>query len=516
MEEKSDSLNSVFRARSLFNRRKYERCIEICTKLLAENPYDMAVWFLKTRALTMVDYIDDTDMEEEGIAEILMDDNALAKAPRPGTSLKRPMTGAQRPGSRANTSTGQGIRPLSRTGRPLSGFLRPGTSSLRPASKGGISVQRAFQGSRAGTARPVSSGGRFVRLGTQSMLSASDRFNDPDRVNVSKYARRPAMAKALTDFLVYSAHTPKKALELCAEATKVAEFKDPWWKCRLGKCYYQLGMLREAEKQFLSANKQQETIVTYLELAKVYIKLDQPQRALDTYLKASDAFPADVSALLGIARIYDMLNDGDAAIASYKRVLQTEASNAEAIACLASHYFYFDQPELALRFYQRLLQMGVVNSELLNNIGLCCFHAGQYDICLGCFERALLLCDDDTVADIWYNIGQVAIGIGDQNLAYRAFKTAISNDGNHAESFTNLGILQVHKGSLQKAKGSFEAAEKLAPHLHEPFYNSALLAQKIGNFQVAYKKVKLALEIFPEHQDSKNLLLKLESHFTTN
>jgi len=160
--------------------------------------------------------------------------------------------------------------------------------------------------------------------------------------------------------------------------------------------------------------------------------------------------------------------------------------------------------------------MGVVNSELLNNIGLCCFHAGQYDICLGCFERALLLCDDDTVADIWYNIGQVAIGIGDQNLAYRAFKTAISNDGNHAESFTNLGILQVHKGSLQKAKGSFEAAEKLAPHLHEPFYNSALLAQKIGNFQVAYKKVKLALEIFPEHQDSKNLLLKLESHFTTN
>jgi tetratricopeptide repeat protein 8 len=34
-------------------------------------------------------------------------------------------------------------------------------------------------------------------------------------------------------------------------------YKDWWWKSRLGKCYYQLGMLREAEKQFKSALKHQ-------------------------------------------------------------------------------------------------------------------------------------------------------------------------------------------------------------------------------------------------------------------
>jgi hypothetical protein len=36
-----------------------------------------------------------------------------------------------------------------------------------------------------------------------------------------------------------------------------ASFKDWWWKARLGKAYYQLGMYRDAEKQFISSLKQQ-------------------------------------------------------------------------------------------------------------------------------------------------------------------------------------------------------------------------------------------------------------------
>lgn len=45
--------------------------------------------------------------------------------------------------------------------------------------------------------------------------------------------------------------------------------QDWWWKARLGKCYYQLGMLREAEKQFLSALKTADMVTTVLDLSKV-------------------------------------------------------------------------------------------------------------------------------------------------------------------------------------------------------------------------------------------------------
>ena len=53
--------------------------------------------------------------------------------------------------------------------------------------------------------------------------------------------------------------------------------------------------------------------------------------------------------------------------------------------------------------------MGVYNSELFTNLGLCCFYAQQYDMTLNCFERALALASDENMADVWYNIGHVAL-----------------------------------------------------------------------------------------------------------
>ena len=54
---------------------------------------------------------------------------------------------------------------------------------------------------------------------------------------------------------------------------------------------------------------------------------------------------------------------------------------------------------------------GVTNAELWNNLGLCCFYACQHDMALGCFDQAFSLVDDSNVADVWYNVGQVAIGM---------------------------------------------------------------------------------------------------------
>ena len=44
----------------------------ICSEILERNPYDQAVWYLKCQALTAQAWIDDTEMEEEGVAEVLL------------------------------------------------------------------------------------------------------------------------------------------------------------------------------------------------------------------------------------------------------------------------------------------------------------------------------------------------------------------------------------------------------------------------------------------------------------
>lgn len=54
--------------------------------------------------------------------------------------------------------------------------------------------------------------------------------------------------------------------------------------------------------------------------------------------------------------------------------------------------------------------MGVYNCQLYNNLGLCCFYAQQYDMTLSSFERALaLVANDEEQADVWYNVGHVAV-----------------------------------------------------------------------------------------------------------
>ena len=45
-------LSPVYLAVVHYQRNEYDECIDICSKVLEKNPYDEAVWSLKTRALT--------------------------------------------------------------------------------------------------------------------------------------------------------------------------------------------------------------------------------------------------------------------------------------------------------------------------------------------------------------------------------------------------------------------------------------------------------------------------------
>ena len=115
--------------------------------------------------------------------------------------------------------------------------------------------------------------------------------------------------------------------------------------------------------------------------------------------------------------------------------------------------------------------MGVSNTEIWNNVGLCCFYSAQYDMALSCFNRALENSNDTNMADVWYNLGHVAIGIGDLALAYQAFKIATSVNPNHAESFSNLAVLALRKHDVGAAQAHARSSQRLGPHLFEPFFN---------------------------------------------
>ncbi|KAG9481776.1 hypothetical protein GDO78_010805 [Eleutherodactylus coqui] len=388
-------------------------------------------------------YVDEIDLDQEGIAEMTLDDNSIAQVARPGTSLRQAT-------AKKFEGPSPAVRPVTQSGRPLTGFVRPSTQSGRPGT-----MEQAIRTPRtAHTARPITSAsGRYIRLGTASMLTNPDGpFINLSRLNLSKYAQSPNLAKTLCEYIFHHENDVKNALELAALATENAQFKDWWWKVQLGKCYYRYD-LRE-------------------------------------------------------------MNNLTSATEYYKELLKQDNTHVEAIACIGSNHFYTDQPEIALRFYRRLLQMGVYNCELYNNLGLCCFYAQQYDMILTSFERALSLAEnDEEVAEVWYNLGHVAVGIGDLNLAYQCFKLTLANNNDHAEAYNNLAVLEMRKNHVEQARALLQTSAALAPHMYEPHFNFACLSDKIGDLQSSYLAAQKSEAAFPDHVETQQLLEKLRQHF---
>ncbi|XP_064464016.1 tetratricopeptide repeat protein 8-like isoform X1 [Ornithodoros turicata] len=494
-------MDPLYVAISLFRRRKFAECAQTCTDILDKDPSNQAAWCLKMQALTKEVYVDDLDVDEEGLAESLLDDQAVARVARPGTSLRTP---AQ--------NISHALRPVTRSGRPVTGVVRPDTQG-----GGGPGLERAIRTARsAATARPATSASaRKTRLSTAVALGQpGGQFINLARLNVSKYAGRPAIAKPLFQYLYYHENDTRLALDLAAQATQACDYKDWWWKLQLGKCYFRLGMLRDAERQFRSAQTQQAMMDTFLWLGKVYIRLDQPLAALEAYRQGLDLFPGDATLLTCIGRIYEGLHDINLSVKCYKDVLTRDAINVEAIACIATNHFYSDQPEVALRYYRRLLQMGVYTAELYNNLALCCFYAQQFDVALTCFERALAIANDDTLPHVWYNLGHIGLGAGDRRLATQCFRLALVYDNNHAESYNNLGVIELSRRNHDQGKAYFKAAAELASHLYEPAYNYAMLMEEEGNYEECFRYVQKSIQAFPQHADSKTLLSRMKKLFS--
>ena len=98
-------------------------------------------------------------------------------------------------------------------------------------------------------------------------------------------------------------------------------------------------------------------------------------------------------------------------------------------------------------------------------------------------------------------------------MASQAFRVAAAMDSTHAEALTNLGVLEVRQSNDAAALSHFQAAQKLAPHAYEAWYNGALVSMRAGNLQDCYSQAKSALEAFPDHTDTQDLLKQVQIQF---
>lgn len=524
--------NAYLAALLLYEQRSYKPCADVCADLLKKDASDSAAIALKLHSETQQVYVDETEVDKEAVADALFDESHIANpgTARPGTTMRKPRTAAI--DNKPNTSIG---RPRTKTGRPVSGMVRPETSSQRPGTvRDAITAGRR---SRAGTSRPLTSA--FLR-GRTGLITSSGRGFNLARLNYSKYAGQPGLAKLIFEYMFYHEEEIQQALtfaNLAFVAVNVDDYavattdrdrlrtatgrvpaqqiqrdkdKSEWyWYRAQAYCYYRLGMFREAESLLDSAILMHPAPELYLMKGKLFKRLDQPLRAIDIYKEAASRFPHETFFDIAVGRVYEEMADMRASGSVYMGVLKRDPLCIEALSCVAANCFYEDAVEFALRYYRRILQLGVVNAEIYNNIALCCFYSQQFDILVPSFMRALQMAENDEVlADIWYNIGNMLVALGEVNYARACFELSLTLDADNTEAANNLACLHALSDEWNVALGLFEQAQALLRRAQtdeneaaveanipaELAYNLALASEHCGDYGKSFRQAQLAFD----------------------
>ncbi|XP_068632664.1 tetratricopeptide repeat protein 8 [Battus philenor] len=383
-----------------YKSKQYNECLKLCDDLL-KNRDDRLIELIRMRAMTIQVKLAGNAYEES--AYIFDKDDlvctAMAKTPRPGTSFDRKL------------QNNFNFMLIIKKRISLTATVRTGCYTSR-ARSAATALRTASRASRAATS-----------------LAGGPAFNAPISLRFlsNKEVAFKPVAKILFEYVFYCEADTRKAIDVAFQMLKTDNTIDWWWNYSLSRCYYTLGMYRQADDCLRKALKQNKHICIYLRLIAMYIALDQPIAALDVCKQGLSVFHAYIPLLMEQAKIIEQMGNSAAAVKNYRMVALQDPSNTEAIANIAMYNFYNDQPEIAMRYYRRLLATSPPGSEIYNNLGLCCLYCSQWDLIIACFRQALYFSTEPTSkADIWFNLAHVALSTGDLTLARRCLQVSLA------------------------------------------------------------------------------------------
>lgn len=189
---------------------------------------------------------------------------------------------------------------------------------------------------------------------------------------------------------------------------------------------------------------------------QVYNSVDRPEASIQMLQEQLSKNPNSLFLHENVASICEDCSEDELAAASRKRILEQDPSNTFALATLASTLH--SEPEKAIQFYRRLQQVKdfeqMIGLEIIdvsgkfqwslntnnmefqqfkqndtaiwNNMGVCVLSNCLYQSSIKYFERALEGASEEAASEIWHNIGQLGVQIGDLDLACRSFQVGLS------------------------------------------------------------------------------------------
>lgn len=212
----------------------------------------------------------------------------------------------------------------------------------------------------------------------------------------------------------------------------------------------------------LALEYNQDVPQLHVRLGATYVKLGQPDRAIEEFEKALQLDPDHVDALRWVAMLHTSHGELDEAVAVYERLLNAQPDDRFVMSTLADLYVLQGELARSVELYRRLIVEHGSSSQLHFNLGVLLGRLGQFDEALAELSRALEHAPESLEI-------RVALGLtfelqGDWERAAAHYEEAIRYDPSNPRLYHHAARAYANGHAYTEAVQRYEAILDLVPH----------------------------------------------------
>ncbi len=249
--------------------------------------------------------------------------------------------------------------------------------------------------------------------------------------------------------------------------------RDDYWT-QLGILQERLGQPERAKESYGRAlEKNPEQVTANLNLVRLAARQNALPAAEATLLARLEQHPDSHGARLGLVQLRLIQGRTAEAAEEAKKVLKAQERNTRAMQLLAAAWFAEKKIELSLMVLENALAIDPEDGALHNALGMVQLELGQKPQALASFAKASALQPD--LAEGRNNHGAMLVEAQDYAAAEVELRAALEAAPTFVAAQLNLGNALRGQSKVEEARAAYEQALKLEPALDEAWFNLGIL-----------------------------------------
>ncbi|CAF0853209.1 unnamed protein product [Brachionus calyciflorus] len=278
----------------------------------------------------------------------------------------------------------------------------------------------------------------------------------------------------------------KAAIDVFNESLKTSP-SDWEIKHNIGICYWHLKQNEKAKQYFKEAVNLSKNEVSFLMMAKIFIKENNIDAAIEILAKAAEYNPESSEILTILGLLFMKQRQFQKSFEALGNALTYNPTHYKAILAVCNMIQIHNDHDVALNKYRIAADTAPESSRLWNNIGMCFFGKKKFVAAISCLKRATYLSPFEW--KILYNLGLVHLAMQQYASAFRYLNSAVNFKPKEPTIYSLMAVALTYLDDAVNAKQAYEHSLSLDGENVYTNLNYAVFLYNQGDRQGAASKL---------------------------